>query len=164
MRGRCRPGGCPWRPEERRGKIVVADQDEKPVLDERTFDKLLEAAHVLQEHNRKVRVLEARMEAHNQRLREQELAEQAPPPKSKPDAEPTANSSDYTLTLAEIVEAQRQIQVRYLALNKAVAVVAEKSLTSRERAVPPLEWSRKRKFVTWRGRAHRHYPWEAKCR
>ena len=102
------------------------DQDEKPVLDERTFDKLLEAAHVLQEHNRKMRELEARMEAHNQRLREQELAEQAPPPKSKPDAEPTANSSDYTLTLAEIVEAQRQIQVRHLALNKAVAVVAEK--------------------------------------
>jgi GAF domain-containing protein len=105
----------------------VTDQKDKPVLDQQTFEKLLEAGYVLQEHNRKLRELEARMESHSERLREQESADHALRRKSRPESEETSRSdSDYTLTLAEIVEAQRQIQVRHLDLDKAMGVIAEK--------------------------------------
>jgi putative methionine-R-sulfoxide reductase with GAF domain len=105
----------------------VTDQDNKPVLDEQTFEKLLRAGYVIQEHGRKMRELEARMESHSERLREQESANQAPLPIRKPASEETSRTDgDYTLTLAEIVEAQHQIQVRHLDLDKAMAVIAEK--------------------------------------
>ena len=107
----------------------MTDEKNKPVLDERTFDKLLKAAYVLQEHNRKMREMEEEMEAQSERLREQEQesVKQAPLQGSKPESEESSRSDgDYTLTLAEIVEAQRQIQVRHLELDKAMAVIAEK--------------------------------------
>jgi putative methionine-R-sulfoxide reductase with GAF domain len=106
---------------------IVTDQEKKPVLDEQTFEKLLEAAYVLQEHNRRMRELEERMESQSVRLREQESANQAPLQKSETESEETSRSnSDYTLTLAEIVEAQRQIQMHHLELNEAMAVIAER--------------------------------------
>jgi putative methionine-R-sulfoxide reductase with GAF domain len=105
----------------------VTDQEKKPVLDEQTFERLLEAAYVLQEHNRKMRELEEKVESQSERLREQESASQAPLAASQAKAEETARSdSDYTLTLAEIVEAQRQIQTHHLELDQAMAVVAER--------------------------------------
>jgi len=105
----------------------VTDPKDKPVLDQQTFEKLLEAGYVLQEQNRQLRELEARMESHSERLREQEAAEQALRRRSRPEAEESSRSdSDYTFTLAEIVEAQRQIQVRHLDLDKAMGVIAEK--------------------------------------
>jgi GAF domain-containing protein len=106
---------------------TVTEQKNKPVLDEQTFEKLLEAAFVLQKHKRKMRDLEEIMESHSERLREKESSNQFPLPRSKATAEETSRfNSDYTLILAEIVEAQRQIQVRHLELDKAMAVVAEK--------------------------------------
>jgi GAF domain-containing protein len=106
----------------------VTDQEKKPVLDEQTFEKLLEAAYVLQEHNCRMQELEEKMESQSTRLREQESASQGPlPPATDTKPEETSRaSSDYTLTLAEIVEAQRQIQMRHLELDKAMAVVAER--------------------------------------
>ena len=105
----------------------MTDQKNKPVLDERTFDKLLEAAYVLQEHNRKIRDVEAAVEPHGDRLGEQASAKQSPLPGSKPESKESSRSAgDYTLTLAEVVEAQRQIQARHLELDKAMAVVADK--------------------------------------
>jgi putative methionine-R-sulfoxide reductase with GAF domain len=105
----------------------VTDQEKKPVLDEQTFERLLEAAYVLQEHNRKRRELEERVESQSERLRQQESANAAPLEASQAKSEKTARSdSDYTLTLAEIVEAQRQIQTRHLELDKAMEVVAER--------------------------------------
>jgi putative methionine-R-sulfoxide reductase with GAF domain/ribosomal protein L40E len=105
----------------------VTDQEKKPVLDEQTFERLLEAAYVLQEHNSKMRELEERMESQSARLREQESAIQAPLEEGRAKSEETARSdSDYTLTLAEIVEAQRQIQMHHLELDKAMAVVVER--------------------------------------
>ncbi|MGA8213993.1 MAG: GAF domain-containing protein [Candidatus Sulfotelmatobacter sp.] len=105
----------------------MTDQEKKPVLDEQTFEKLLEAAYVLQEHNRRMRELEERMESQSVRLREQESANQAPLQKNETESEETSRSnSDYTLTLAEIVEAQRQIQMHHLELNEAMAVIAER--------------------------------------
>jgi putative methionine-R-sulfoxide reductase with GAF domain len=105
----------------------VTDQKDKPVLSEQTFEKLLEAGYVIQEHSRKMQELEARMESHSQRLREQEAANQPALPKSKPQSEePSRLNPDYTLTLAEIVEVQRQIQARHLDLDKTMVVIAEK--------------------------------------
>ena len=111
---------------------IVTDEKDKPLLDEQTFDKLLEAAYVIQDHQRKVREVEERMESHSDQLREQaqEPAKAAPDQESKKESkkEPgkTARSdADYTLTLAEIVEAQRQIQARHLELDKAMGLVAE---------------------------------------
>ena len=105
----------------------MTEQQKKPVLDQQTFERLLEAAHVLQEHNRGMRELEERVESRSAKLREQELANQAPLDRSKAKSEETSRAySDYTLTLAEIVEAQRQIQTRHLELDKAMAVVAER--------------------------------------
>jgi hypothetical protein len=63
----------------------VSDQDKKPVLDPQTFEKLLEAGYVLQEHTRKMRELEDRMQAHSDRLREQDFASQ--PALPKPDTQ-----------------------------------------------------------------------------
>jgi putative methionine-R-sulfoxide reductase with GAF domain len=105
----------------------VTDQNKKPVLDAQMFEKLLEAAYVLQEHNRKMREVEESLESHSEQLREQESANQASLQRNRPDSEESSRAnSDYTLTLAEIVEAQRQIQMRHLELDKAMAVVAER--------------------------------------
>jgi putative methionine-R-sulfoxide reductase with GAF domain len=102
----------------------VSEHKDKPVLDEQAFGKLLEASYVIQEHNRRMRDLETIMSA--ERLRDQESASQAAPQIKKVEAEDVSRSNgDYTLTLAEIVEAQRQIQARNLDLEKAMAVVAE---------------------------------------
>jgi len=96
------------------------------MLDEQTFEKLLEAAYVLQEHNRKMRELEQSLESQSEKL-QQEQAHRAPPPRSTPESrERSASNTDYTLTLAEIVEAQRQIQIHHLGLDNALAVVAER--------------------------------------
>ena len=104
----------------------MTDQNKKPILDEQTFEKLLEAAFVLQEHNRKMREVEESLESHSEQLREQESAGQAALQRSKESEGSSHSNSDYTLTLAEIVEAQRQIQMRHLELDKAMAVVAER--------------------------------------
>ena len=105
----------------------MTDQKNKPVLDEQTFEKLLEAGYVLQEHNRKLRELEKSLESQSEQLREQELLMQAARQKSQTESEASARAhTDYTLTLAEIVEAQHQIQTRHLDLDKALAVVAER--------------------------------------
>lgn len=99
-----------------------------PVLNEQTFQRILEAAFVLQEHNRKMRELEESLELQSEQLREQERAQEAatfakhkPPVEEKP-----RENADYTLTLAQIVEAQHQIQMRHLELEESMAVVAER--------------------------------------
>jgi GAF domain-containing protein len=118
-----------------RAENIVTDQEKKPVLDEQAFEKLLEAAYVLQEHNLRMQEMEEKMESQSARLREQEAANEAPlpappanetkPNETKPE-ETSRTNGDYTLTLAEIVEAQRQIQMRRLELDKAMEVVAER--------------------------------------
>ena len=107
-------------------KNIVTDQEKTPGLDEQTFGKLVEAAYVLQEHNREMRKMEESLELHSEQLREQESAAQAQFPRKSPDAQENVPAGDYTLTLAEIVEAQHQIQRRHLALDPAMAVVAER--------------------------------------
>src|SRR5258708_12144480 len=99
-------------------KEVVSDRKDKPVLDEQTLARLLEAAYVLQEHHSE-RSLNLELRA--DQLREQESAAQSPSEQSDPaNAEPEANS-DYSPTLPQIVEPHRLIQVVILALKIALA-------------------------------------------
>ena len=88
---------------------------------------MLEAAFVLQEHNRKMREMEQTLEIHSEQLREQDRAQEAvafAQQKARTE-DKTQEKVDYTLTLAQIVEAQHQIQMRHLALEESMAVVAE---------------------------------------
>ncbi|MFZ0815674.1 MAG: GAF domain-containing protein [Candidatus Sulfotelmatobacter sp.] len=122
------PCGCFVRADYKGCKMkIVSEQKNKPVLDEQTFEKLLEAAYVIQEHNRGMQEMEASLELHCEQLRQQDQAAQAALPRSaqSPEERPRANG-DYTLTLAEIVEAQHQIQMRHLEPEKAMALIAER--------------------------------------
>jgi hypothetical protein len=105
----------------------VTDEKNKPRLDEQTFAKLLEAAYVLQEHNRKMRRVEESLELHSEQLRQQEAETQAALQTSThlPEENSPPNS-DYALILAEIVEAQHQIQLGNLESDEAMAMVAGK--------------------------------------
>jgi putative methionine-R-sulfoxide reductase with GAF domain len=106
---------------------IVTDEKNKPGLDEQAFEKLLEAAYVLQEHNREMRQMEESLELQSERLRQQEAEDHAALEKGVRGVEKSSPAnSDYTLTLAEIVEAQHQIQIRHLETDQAMAVVAER--------------------------------------
>jgi len=105
---------------------IVSDQKKKPVLDEQTFDKLLEAAYVIQEHNRKKAELEPNLKAKAEQPREPQSPSRNVVQKTETVAEEASRSgADYAPTLAAIVEAQHQIQIRHLELDKAMTLVAE---------------------------------------
>ena len=59
----------------RGAREIVTEQKNKPGLDEQAFEKLLEAAYVLQEHNREMRQMEESLELQSERLRQQEAEE-----------------------------------------------------------------------------------------
>jgi putative methionine-R-sulfoxide reductase with GAF domain len=105
---------------------TVTDQEKKSGLDEQTFQRLLEAASVLQEHNRGIRKTAVSPEPHPEQFRAQAPATQDALRKSTPPAEEdTRTTPDYSLTLAEIVEVQHQIQIRHLESDRSMALVAE---------------------------------------
>jgi GAF domain-containing protein len=120
-------------------KSIVSEEKKKPVLDEHTLGKLLEAAYVLQEHNRELREIELGLDLKRDQI-EAEAKIQAKiqakleaKSKSAPSAEPArareaapAAPADYTFTLAQIVATQHQIQIRSLELDKAMALVTER--------------------------------------
>lgn len=98
---------------------IVADQKEKPVLDEQTLQRLLEAAFVLQEHSDGLED----QESETDQLRVPEFV--AHPRPGKLQTGDLSSQDDYTLSLAQIVETQRQIQMRHLEFDRAMALVAE---------------------------------------
>ena len=107
----------------------MSEEKHKPVLDEQTLAKLLEAAYVLQEHNREVRELELGLDLKRDQIEAEEKAKaKAAPAAAAPkprEAEPAAQG-DYTFTLAQIVATQHQIQIRNLGLEQTMALVAER--------------------------------------
>jgi GAF domain-containing protein len=114
-------------------KEIVAEEKDKPVVDEQTLAKLLEAAYVLQEHNRKRQEMELAFELKSELLPELKpeqleaelrstLAQSAP---QIQEPEPAAPIADYTSTLAKIVETQHLMQLRHLELGSALSLVAE---------------------------------------
>ncbi len=112
----------------------MTDEHNRPGLDEQTFGKLIEAAYVLQEHNREMREMEESLELHSEQLRQQHesaartefAGKDKDQDKDQEAQEENVLPGDYTLTLAEIVEAQHQIQRRHLELDPAMALVAER--------------------------------------
>jgi GAF domain len=113
---------------------IVSDEKHKPVLNEEILAKLLEAAWVLQEHNRAQQKVDLSLELHSEQLREQEQATRASasaPTAFRKSTEPSSASAgsvseDYTSTLAKIVETQHQIQLRQLDFESSMAMVLER--------------------------------------
>jgi GAF domain-containing protein len=106
-------------------KEIVSAEKDKPVLDEHTLAKLLEAAYVLQEHNRELQQMELGLSLKREQI---EAEERSAPAEGNPRIQETASAanSDYTFTLAKIVETQHQIQVRHLQFESAMSLVAER--------------------------------------
>jgi len=97
----------------------------KPILDEQSFEKLLEAAHVMQEHTRKTQELQEPPDV--QSVPEPEVPQKSPPQTSKPaSGESSPANVDYTATLAEIADTQQRIRVKHLEADKAMALVVER--------------------------------------
>ncbi len=98
-----------------------------PNYDEQSLARLLEAAYVLQEHNRELRQREVNLEIQRDQLGTEERAVSGGASGAAP-AQPADASTpeDYTQTLAQIVETQRQIQARNLQLQAAMDMVAER--------------------------------------
>ena len=98
---------------------------DKAAFDEQALGRLLEAAYVLQEHNRRLQEMELRIEP------KPDLAEPEPPGPLPPLVEDTpgpkpATEPDYTFTLGQIVEIQHQIQLHHMELDQAMPIIAEK--------------------------------------
>src|ERR1017187_3248884 len=107
-------------------KEIVSEEKDKPVLDKQTLAKLLEAAYVLQEHNREMQAMELGLSLKRDQIEAEERSAPALHPSAPQAPEEPAAKSDYTFTLAKIVETQHQIQVRRLELENAMSLVAER--------------------------------------
>jgi len=105
---------------------TVSEEKHKPVPDEQTLGKLLEAAYVVQEHNREMQKLELRLRVKRDQLEAEDRAYplESPVPQAK-SPEP-APPPDNTSTLAKIVETQHQIQFRRMEFESALKLVAER--------------------------------------
>ena len=104
---------------------IVSEDKNKLVHDEQTLSKLLEAAYVLQEHNREMREIELSVELKRDRVEAEERAAAKTKKSPKPPAKSTP-PGDYTLTLAQIVETQHHIQSLQLGLEEAMNLVTER--------------------------------------
>jgi hypothetical protein len=120
-------------------KGTVSDQKKsgakKPVLDEQTLDKLLEAAFVIQEQGDLQTATEKTV---SKKYAAEKLAVETVPAApavaegpagiNSASINPASISKDaYTLTLAQIVETQQQILTRHLELENAMALVAQRA-------------------------------------
>jgi hypothetical protein len=105
---------------------IVSEEKQKPVFDEQTLAKLLEAAFVLQEHNREVRELELNLDLKREKIEAEEIAKSASTREAAKASDVQAAQGDYTFTLAQIVATQHQIQIRNLEMEKALALVTER--------------------------------------
>jgi hypothetical protein len=111
----------------------VSNEKNNPVYDEQLLGKLLEAAYVMQEHNRERQKRELNLELNREfqqaeTKRSKALGETLPKKLVTATEETTDASSDIQ-TLAPIVEAQHQIQARHLDLENAMDLVAERTVS-----------------------------------
>jgi GAF domain-containing protein len=107
-------------------KEIVSEDKRKPVLDEQTLGKLLEAAYVLQEHNRELQEMELGLSQKRDQIEAEDISSAISHSNAPPPTPETASPADYTLTLARIVETQHQIQLRQLDLESAMCLVTER--------------------------------------
>lgn len=106
--------------------LTVPEEKENPVFDEQTLDKLLEAAYVLQEHNRSLRELDLKLQLKRDQVEASDRASSEPADQPRTETLPSTTPPDYTLTLGKIVETQHHIQVRKLGLDEAMSLVAQR--------------------------------------
>jgi GAF domain-containing protein len=122
------------------GNTIVSEEKDKPVFDEQTLAKLLEAAYVLQEHSQELRALQTELGLPRKQKEEAEPKQPAVPeqlvqkpnqqagntaPPAKTAAGSASSKPDYTSILAQIAELQFQIEDRHLKPDQAMAMVAE---------------------------------------
>ena len=105
---------------------TVSEKKHKPVPDEQTLGKLLEAAYVLQEHNREMRMLEFRPRPKRDPVDAEDRAYPLESPSSQAKSPEPRPPSDNASTLGKIVETQHQIQFRRLEFESALKLVAER--------------------------------------
>lgn len=103
----------------------MPEKPDKPIHDEETLAKILEAAYVLQEHNRELQEKQFRK-------KEEAFATKNPaaviPPKAPPKPQPPkpAPKNEQAFTLAQIVETQQQIRTYHLGFEEALSVIGER--------------------------------------
>jgi len=102
---------------------IVSEDKNKPVLDEQTLDKLLEAAFILQEHHREMG--DGELSTEFARIEAEERTPAATS-KTREPRSPEPAPADCTLMLAQIVETQHQIQARQFAPDDAMTLVADR--------------------------------------
>lgn len=106
------------------------NEKKKSGLDEQTFGKLLEAAYLLEEHNRQVRQIQMEKgpDADREQTAQPGTESQTAVKNPHSATEGSRIIPDYALTLSEIVESQRQIQVQHLDADQAMALVCESAV------------------------------------
>jgi ribosomal protein L37E len=103
----------------------VSEEDRKPIRDEQTLAKVLEAAYVMQERNRKLKKTEPRPKlTMEQPAGTVQPASSPAPPRLQ--GVPPAPRADSSFGLAQIVEIQHHIQVHHLELESVISLVAER--------------------------------------
>lgn len=120
----------------------MSEEKDKPVFDEQTLAKLLEAAYVLQEHRQELQTLQADLglprkpkeplepagkvlsEDASERTAKNNNSPSAPKPvPSTSSAE--SKTPDYTTVLAQVAELQFQVEDRHLEPDQTMALIAE---------------------------------------
>lgn len=113
--------------------VTVSPEKNKPVFDEQTLAKLLEAAYILQEHGHELRKVEPAPPPRSKAPRTEEVSlpkaparefrlSDAPPIPSV--LTPEAENEDYSTKLAQIVATQHEIEVRHLKGDEALSLIA----------------------------------------
>jgi len=119
----------------------VSEEKDKPVFDEQTLAKLLEAAYVLQEHSQELRSLQAELGLPRKASEEEQATKPAEPQDTSKKVEGKENNqapaaakgksgtspenSDYATVLGKIAEVQFQIQDQHLTPDQGMALVTE---------------------------------------
>ena len=111
---------------------TVSPEKNKPVFDEQTLAKLLEAAYILQEHGHELRKVEAKPTPKPEPPRAQQPKPAKAPEFKLPEPElpafvpkPSAGTEEYSSTLGQIVATQHQIEVRQLKGDEALSLISE---------------------------------------
>jgi len=104
---------------------IVPEEKDIPVQNELALAKLLEAAYVLQEHNRK---MQKAAPPHEPAVELPAASHPVHNATSAPEAVKSERSpnGDYTFILAQMVETQRQIQVRQLDLRESISLLVDR--------------------------------------
>jgi hypothetical protein len=104
----------------------VREEMRKPAADEQTLAKLLEAAYILQEHNREMKRLELHPGSKNSQVEAQSDSPRIQNSPARVNSSEGGLPADLTSTLEKIAETQRQIQIRRMELESALKLVAER--------------------------------------